>query len=416
MKVLMFGWEFPPYFAGGVGTVCAELSKALSKKGVEITYVMPYGPPNSQSNYVKLLIADQLYPNLKINIKRVPSLLTPYLSSSEMYSKNYQKFLDTKSGNGMKKLYGENLLEEIYLFAEKAALIAQEEDFDVIHAHDYTTFPAAILAKRITGKPLAVHIHITQFDITGGRGADPRIYEIEKEGMMAADVVIAISDFVKNRLMQSYGIPESKIRVVHNAVEFSDKSRLGDEKLLHPKDKIVLFLGRVTLQKGPDYFVEAAKKVLEKEQNVKFIIASSGDMLPQVIERAAQLGIIDKFIFTGRFVSREEGDRLYKMADVFVMPSVSEPFGIVALEAMYHGTPVIVSKQSGVSEVIQHCLKVDFWDVNQIASNIIAALRYKTLSQALAKNGMEEACRFDWAVPAAKCLNIYNEMAGMRGG
>jgi glycosyltransferase involved in cell wall biosynthesis len=410
----MLGWEFPPYFAGGVGIVCAELSKALAKKGVEITYLMPHGPKGVSSDYVKLLSADSLYPNLKIKFKRIGSMLTPYVDS-DVYAKNYAKYLAMKKGDQKGDVYGATLLEEMFIFAEKARLIAELEDFDLIHAHDYTTYPAAIAAKEASGKPLIVHVHITQFDITGGQGADPEIYKIEKEGMEKADLIIALCDYVKRNIIKNYGIPADKIRIVHNAVQWSNKDTIQDEKVFHPNDKIVLYLGRIALQKGPDYFVEAAKRVLERDPSVKFVMAGGGHMLPQMIERAARLGIVQNFVFPG-FVSRNEGNRLYKMADVFVSPSVSDPFGIVPLEAMYMGTPVIVSKQSGVSELLSHCLKVDFWDVNEMANKILAALKYSTLSKNLSRNGLREIQKFKWSDSAAKCLNIYRELLQMRGG
>ena len=226
--------------------------------------------------------------------------------------------------------------------------------------------------------------------------------------MHKADKIIAVSNFTKNKITTHYDIPSEKIDVVHNAVDFSEHH--GNENFeIKKTGKVVLFLGRLTLQKGPDYFVYAAKKVLEHEKNVKFIIAGSGDMESSIIEKAAELGIADKVLFAG-FLNHDDVDRAYKMADVYVMPSVSEPFGITALEAMKNKAPVIVSKQSGVSEVIKHCLKVDFWDVNELSNKIISTLRYKPLHETLIDNGYSEVRKLNWDTPAEKCINIYNEL------
>lgn len=398
----MLGWEFPPYFAGGVGIVCYELTKSLIKKGVDITYIMPKGPESiKESSHVNMLIADNIVPDEVIGIFKIPSKIKPYV-----ISKKGDKIKGFKED-----VYGENIIEEAYKFASKVLEIVLENkiEFDVIHAHDYLTFPAAVLLKKATGKPLIVHVHITQFDITGGEYADPRIYAIEREGMMFADRVITVSNFIKNKCIEKYYIPEEKIRVVYNAITpFRDEAT--DIPLrIEPDEKIILYLGRVTLQKGPDYFVRAAKKVLEYYPKTKFILAGTGDMLPQVIELAANLGIADKFLFPG-FVSREEADMLYKTADLFVMPSVSEPFGIVPLEAMKHGTPVIISKQSGVSEILKNCLRVDFWDVDDIANKIIAALTYEEMTYMMKEHGLIEIKKFSWDKPAKECKEIYEEV------
>jgi glycogen synthase len=412
MKVLMLGWEFPPYFAGGVGMVCYHLTRALCQQGVDITYVMPFGPTMVRSDYMKILIADNLFPRLRLQLKEVPTLLGAY-SSESSYEKDFKQYLLNSSTPGRTKaLYGPNVFQEALLFAEKVKLIAKFEDFDVIHAHDHWTFPAAVAAKKATGKPLVVHVHITEFDKTGGNGVDQRIYDMERQGMEAADLVIAVSNMIKNRLVQSYGVPEWKIRVVHNAAEPTTDIHDYTCKI-RETDKVVLFIGRVTLQKGPDYFVEAAKKVLDFDPNVKFVLAGTGDMLPRLIERAAQLGMADRFIFPG-FVNREEVMRLNHIADVFVMPSVSEPFGIVPLEAMAQETPAIISKQSGVSEVLDHVLKVDFWDVNDIANKILAVLHYGALNNQLKQHGLVEVRNMTWDKPASSCVSIYGELLRMK--
>ncbi|HHE36576.1 MAG TPA: glycosyltransferase family 1 protein [Candidatus Woesearchaeota archaeon] len=409
LKVLMLGWELPPFFAGGVGMVCYHLTRALCQQGVDIIYVMPFGPRMIRSDYMRILIADHLFPRMRFRLKEIDSLLGAY-ETPESYDEEFRKYLASLSPRERAKaLYGPNVFQEAYLFARKVRLIAMQEDFDIIHAHDHWTFPAAIEAKKATGKPLVIHVHITEFDKTGGMSVNQRVYEIERAGMHAADLIIVVSNFIKQRLINSYGVPPDKIRVVHNAAEAMNTNVYHDASKIKETDKIVLFIGRITLQKGPDYFVEAAKKVLEKDPNVKFIMAGTGDMLPRIIERVAELGIADKFIFPG-FVTREEVAKLNKIADVFVMPSVSEPFGIVPLEAMWQETPAIISKQSGVSEVLNHVLKVDFWDVNDIANKILAVLHYRNLHDQLKHHGLLEVRSMTWEEPARKCIEIYKEV------
>ncbi len=393
MKVLMFGWEFPPLSSGGLGTACYGLTKSLSKKGIEITLVLPYILDAENAGFVKLISASN------IKVMKIASALQPYLSAQD-----YKKSLSKRQG----KIYGSTLFEEVYRYTLAAEKIAEEEEFDIVHCHDWMTFGAGIAAKRKKNKPLVLHIHSTEFDRTGGHFVNQHVYDMERQGMHEADRIIAVSNFTKNKIMAHYGISPEKIRVVHNAVDFSQYST-NENFEIKKTDKVVLFLGRITLQKGPDYFVYAAKKVLEHEKNVKFIIAGTGDMEPFIVEKAAELGISSNVLFAG-FLSQEDVERAYKMADVYVMPSVSEPFGITALEAMKSKTPVIVSNQSGVAEVIRHCLKVDFWDIDELSNKIISVLRYKPLGETLGENAYFEAKKFNWDIPADKCIGIYNEL------
>ncbi len=403
----MLGWEFPPYFAGGVGTVCYELTRGLAKRGVEITYLMPHGPSDLARTHVRLLAADKEVELRGITELRVRSLLSPY-ASREGYARAHGALLRGEATPG--GLYGADLLGEMRRFADAAQEIARREQFDIIHAHDWTTIPAALAIKAASGKPLILHVHITEFDKTGGEHADPEVYALEHEGFHRADALIAVSNYVKQRLVERYYVPPEKIRVIHNAVDGSPQRELGSAReRIGPGERIVLFLGRVTLQKGPDYFLEAAAKVAPLMPDVRFIVAGTGDMLARMIERAAALGIANRVIFTG-FVSREEAERLYAMADLFVMPSVSEPFGIVPLEAMRHGTPVIISKQSGVSEVVRHALKVDFWDVDGLASKIVAALSYSAMHHVLREHTFAEIGSFTWETPATQCQHLYDEV------
>lgn len=408
VKVFMLGWEFPPFFAGGVGTVCYELTRHLRQKGVEVTYVMPKGPVNASSKHVKLIVAEREMRRIGVTTHSISSVLTPYMAFNEQHTHQSSFSAGSLMSGNNQALYGKDLLNEIFLFAKAALELSRRESFDIIHAHDWTTIPAALAIKRETGKPFVLHAHITEFDKTGGEHADPSIYRIEHEGFHNADRIIAVSKFVKDRLVHKYFVDPAKISVVYNSVG-EGTSVVNEKKFVNEDERLVLFLGRVTLQKGPDYFLEAATKVAMIMPNVRFIIAGTGDMLTPMIEKAARLGLGNKVSFTG-FVNREEGDRLYRMADLFVMPSVSEPFGIVPLEAIKQGTPVIVSRQSGVSEVLRNALKVDFWDTEDLANKIIATLTYHDLHSTLRHHSEMEVRGYTWDVPAQECINIYNEI------
>ncbi|MEK6943620.1 MAG: glycosyltransferase family 4 protein [Nanoarchaeota archaeon] len=402
MKVLMFGWEFPPYSSGGLGTACYGLTKSLSKLHIDITFILPYGRDVAEYDFL------HLRPINSIKIKTIKSMLTPYMSS-QSYSDEIRK--NKRSAAKLAVIYSDSLFDEVYRYSEEAKLIAMEEDFDIIHCHDWMTFKAGINAKIARNRPLVVHVHSTEFDRTGGDHVNQYVYDIEREGMEAADAVIAVSNFTKNKIIKHYGINPDKVYVVHNAVDFSGE---GDDSgfRISKYNKMVLFLGRITLQKGPDYFLYAAKRVLQRDPNVKFIIVGKGDMERFIIEKTAELGISKSVTFAG-FLQGRDIDRIYKMADLYVMPSVSEPFGIAALEAMRNGTPLLVSKQSGVSEVVKHCLTADFWDVDELANKILSALKYKALHETLKEHGSVEVKKFSWDVPAQKCIEIYNRFVSV---
>ena len=298
---------------------------------------------------------------------------------------------------------------EVHRYAALAAELAKNEEFDIVHAHDWMTYPAGIVVAAISGKPLVVHVHSTEFD-RSGEHVNQMIYNIERQGMERADKVIAVSFYTRSIIISRYGISGEKVEVVHNGVERNNNNDWSlDETGIKKDEKIVLFLGRITMQKGPEYFLRAAKKVLEVMDNVKFVMAGSGDLMHRAVEMAAELGIGQKVLFTG-FLRGEDVRKIYKMADLYVMPSVSEPFGIAPLEALNHDVPVIISKQSGVSEVLTHALKVDFWDVNEIANKIVAVLKYPPLQVTLRDQGSFEVRKLRWKDSAAKCAKIYEEM------
>lgn len=393
----MFGWEFPPFNQGGLGTACHGLTKGLVNNGVDITIVLPQQPEGIVIPHVNFLVPSDHFRM----IRGVPAFFVPYDSPDA--------YLVRKNAHEGKSLYGKDLFQEVYRYAMAIAELVKDHPFEIIHAHDWMTFPAAMLVKQETHKPMVVHIHATEFD-RGGGNCNQAVYAIERTGMHAADHIITVSNYTKNMIVQHYGIPPEKISVVYNALDNSFFSPSLDEfSSRWTDDKVVLFLGRMTLQKGPDYFLYAAKKVLELDDKVTFIMAGSGDMEGYLISKAAELGIGHKIFFTGQ-LRGEDVSKMYRMADVYVMPSVSEPFGITPLEAQYHNVPVIISKQSGVSEVLHHCLKVDFWDVDALVNAMHAVIHHQPLHDCLSMNGKDEVQTFQWDTAATRCVSVYEQV------
>jgi len=303
--------------------------------------------------------------------------------------------------------YGGDMYREIRRYATMAMELARSEEFDVVHAHDWMTYPAGVAVAAMSGKPLVVHVHSTEFD-RSGEHVNQVVYDIEREGMERADKVITVSHFTRSIVVSRYGLSPEKVEVVYNGVERNGHWSVGSTSIRR-NEKLVLFLGRITMQKGPEYFLHAAKKVLGVVDNVKFVMAGSGDLMYQSIELAAQLGIGQKVLFTG-FLRGDDVRRIYQMADLYVMPSVSEPFGIAPLEALDNDVPVIISKQSGVSEVLKHALKVDFWDVNEMANKIVAVLRYPPLQMTLRNHGNFEVRKLRWKDAARRCVDVYEQL------
>ncbi|UCG57633.1 MAG: glycosyltransferase [Phycisphaerales bacterium] len=425
IRVFMLGWEFPPFISGGLGTACHGLTRAMSQLGMEVKFVLPRMVESEYATHVKLLTPgsratgkyDKFRELKNVTFHAIRSALQPY-SSADTYAHRVEEYLREKrevrggSVSSASQLlggadYGGDMYSEVHRYAAMAAELAEVEKFDVVHAHDWMTYPAGIAVAAVSGKPLVVHVHSTEFD-RSGEHVNQVIYDIEREGMERANKVIAVSHLTRSIVVSRYGICGDKVEVVYNGVDRKAGWPLDDGGI-GSDEKIVLFLGRITMQKGPEYFLQAAKKVLGIMDNVKFVMAGSGDMMHQAVEMAAELGIGQKVLFTG-FLRGEDVQKIYKMADLYVMPSVSEPFGIAPLEALDNDVPVIISKQSGVSEVLTHALKVDFWDVDEIANKIVAVLKYPPLQLTLRNHGNFEVRRLRWRDGALKCAKIYEEL------
>ena len=428
----MFGWEFPPHIAGGLGTACYGMTQGLARNDVEVIFVMPKASGDEDERFVKVVNASDVEARYcdstiegaedimrKISFVHIDSNMVPYISPEEFatyregYERTGRKFWEKEGDSWTQRYtfsgkYGANLMEEVARYAVVAAEVARqlEGQFDVIHAHDWLTYFAGIAAKRVSGKPLVVHMHATSFDRSSSDNIDTRVYEIERAGMAAADRVIAVSNLTRKIVIEKYNIPAEKVVTVHNAVRFAEKENELPERGV--TDKIVTFLGRITFQKGPDYFVEAAAKVLKRVPNVRFVMAGSGDMMNHVIRRVARLGIADRFHFTG-FLKGDDVHKMFQLSDVYIMPSVSEPFGISPLEAMRANVPSIISKQSGVAEVLDYAVKVDYWDVDAMADAIYGFVKYPALAKMFSEKGLEEVTGLKWNNAAAKIKTVYED-------
>lgn len=428
MRVLMFGWEFPPHIAGGLGTACYGIVKGLAYNGVQTMFVMPSASGDEDRSAADIINASEIPVEVsstmnvddfldKVQFVHIGTNMVPYLDPAEFHSlveedrKRQVRDFSIHYGQTYKfsGKYGSNLMEEVARYAMVGGTIAMTHkgEFDVIHAHDWLTYMAGIAAKRLSGKPLVVHVHATSFDRSSDNNIDTRVYDIEKRGMEAADRVITVSDLTRNIVITKYGIDPSKVVTVHNAVDFSGRSEMQVERGV--KEKVVTFLGRITFQKGPEYFIEAAAKVLKKCKNVRFVMAGSGDMMNRSIRQVARLGISDRFHFTG-FLRGAEVQKMFALSDVYVMPSVSEPFGISPLEAMRSGVPSVISRQSGAAEVLKYAFKVDFWDVDAMADEIYALLQYPALADFASKYGYDEVNTLKWNNAAAKIKSVYESV------
>ncbi|MBL8764472.1 MAG: glycosyltransferase [Phycisphaerae bacterium] len=502
MRILMLGWEFPPFIAGGLGTACYGLTKALDRLGQEVLFVLPRPVDRSAASHITLLSPDSESPTAsgegwrggetgatrsstaseseraggvgadgdggdsvgadgprsavgmpgvapgfrRARLLGVPARFrSPYgaggavggrarragsaiegaavagAESGLVGTAGEDELGDwddgTESGagsgggswvvqSGAGHGYMGDLVGDAERYARLCVGLTRGRRFDVIHAHDWLTYPAGIALARASGKPLVVHVHSTEFD-RSGEHVNQRVYDIERRGMLSALRVIAVSNLTRSICVGRYGIDPSRIEVVYNGID-SASAQPADGTSIRTRDRIVLFLGRITMQKGPEYFIRAAKRVLEKVPDAKFVVAGSGDMAVRMIEEAAALGIGHRVLFAG-FLRGPQVDRIYRMADCYVMPSVSEPFGIAPLEAMRNDVPVIISKQSGVSEVLTHALKVDFWDIDEMANKIVAVLRHPPLGRTMREHGSFELRKLTWEGAATKCVQVYRQ-------
>ncbi len=399
MRVLTFGWDYPPIRNGGLGVACHGITEELIQAGIEVIFVLPREQPTIGNH--RFIFAN--IPGAPSKLYEINSPIRPYKSSHSLV----EMFLP----NGNRIRISRTILEEVYRYAEVASQIAGREKFDLIHAHDWTAYLAGVASKIVSGKPLILHVHATSFDQAGGSNVDPEVYAIERQAFENADSVIAISNYTRNIIIDRYDIDPHKVEVVHNGIKPNEPTRLAPVLAEHKAQgkKIVFYNGRITIQKGVDYFVRAARRVVDVDPNVIFVISGWGDMERQIMHLIGSLGLSQHVIFAGALWD-EERDRMYQSADLLVMPSVSEPFGLVPLEAIQHGTAVLISKQSGVAEVLTHALKVDFWDVEEMANKILAALRYTTLNTQLVAEGKKELLRLTWKKAAEKVISLYHKL------
>ncbi|MBO7566520.1 MAG: glycosyltransferase [Bacteroidales bacterium] len=476
MKVLMLGWEFPPHISGGLGTACHGIVKGLGRiPDTKVIFVVPKVFGDERVRNTKFAGADKflerhakiLDREVKIEVQgdsasspqpfdkvkdrliyiEAASSLHPYIQAEQieriLINRNIDPakvYFDEKGRmmttvNGKSKeisiaisdiqdadndgnqpvkfeftgRYTSNLYTETDMYARVAAELSKHYDFDVIHAHDWLTYEAGVAIKEQTGKPLVVHVHATEFDRSGGNYVNDRVFKIEKHGMKEADAVVTVSNLTRDTVVKKYDIDPDKVQTVYNAVDFKPIRRVTNKK----GPKLITFLGRITRQKGPEYFLRAAYKVLQELDDIRFVMAGNGDMYHAMIRETARLGIADKFHFTD-FLDRDGVRKLFSITDVFVMPSVSEPFGIVPLEAVRSGIPVIISRQSGVSEILDNAIKVDYWDDNAMANAIYSLVKYPTLAKHLSRNGKEEVSKIKWDFTAIDIRNIYEELLDMR--
>ncbi len=417
MKALMFGWEFPPHILGGLGTASYGLTRGMSMQpDMDITFVIPKPRGDEDQSFLKIIGACNTPIVWKdISWEGAQQRFSEFMDPQEYYTLRDHIYADFRYMNtsefgtiDFSGRYPDNLLEEINNYSVVAGVIARSYNFDIIHSHDWLTYPAGLHAKAVTGKPLVIHVHATDFDRSRGN-VNPRVYAIEKDGMDNADHIITVSNLTRNIVIEKYHQDPRKVTTVHNAVEPLSPEIEAIQSKKGTDDKVITFLGRITMQKGPEYFVEAAARVLKKADNVRFVMAGSGDMMNQMIRLAAQRNIADKFHFTG-FLKGKQVYEMLKSSDVYVMPSVSEPFGISPLEAMQCGVPSIISKQSGCAEILTNAIKTDYWDIEYMADAMYSIITYPSMFEYLKEEGLKEVNEVKWEYAGQKVRQIYESV------
>lgn len=413
----MFGWEFPPHILGGLGTASYGLTKGMSKQpDMEITFVIPKPWGDEDQSFLKIIGAcntpvvwkDVYWEYVRDRLGNTMSHEDYYRMRDNIYADFSYKYTNDLGCIEFSGRYPDNLLEEINNYSIVAGVIARTYPCDIIHSHDWLTYPAGIHAKNVTGKPLVIHVHATDFDRSRGN-VNPQVYGIEKDGMDHADHILTVSNLTRNTVIEKYHIDPRKVTTVHNAVEPLEPEIEAIQSRNGTKDKVVTFLGRITMQKGPEYFVEAAYRVLQKAPHVRFVMAGSGDKMDEMIRHAAYRKISDKFHFTG-FLKGKQVYEMLKSSDVYVMPSVSEPFGISPLEAMQVGVPSIVSKQSGCAEILTNVVKTDYWDIDAMADAIYSIITYPSMYTHLKEEGKKEVDEIKWEYAGYKVRQIYDDL------
>ena len=417
MKALMFGWEFPPHILGGLGTASYGLTKGMHKCGdMDITFVIPKPWGDEEKGFANIIGANNTpvvwrdvdWSTVENQIGKTMNPQTYYDLRNNIYADFNYIHTNNLGCIEFSGRYADNILEEINNYSIVAGVIARTVPCDVIHSHDWLTYPAGIHAKQITGKPLVIHVHATDFDRSRGN-VNPDVFHIEKDGMNYADHIITVSNLTRQTVIEKYGISPDKVTTVHNAVEPMSEEIMAIEMPRNPKEKVVTFLGRITMQKGPEYFVEVAAQVLRKTNNVRFVMAGSGDMMNKMIRLAAERDIADKFQFTG-FLRGKQVYEMLKSSDVYMMPSVSEPFGISPLEAMQVGVPSIISKQSGCAEILNNVVKTDYWDVDAMADAVYSIITYPAMYTHMKEEGIREVNEIKWEYAGQKVIDIYRKV------
>lgn len=425
MEVLMLGWEFPPLISGGLGVATYGMVKAL-RASASIRLIVPRSPSSSLDN-VRIVGVDRAIQedliregrahdleNLVDELRRIPLALSSYHATQAILEPGEQRAPSGSTGATTaraelgryfesRESYGPDVQRKVHLFSRLADLLSRNFDFRIIHAHDWVTYPAGLRIQARTGKPLVLHVHALETDRAGSEVRNA-VYELERNALHRADAIIAVSEYTRDQLRRYYGIPPHRVAIVHNGID----PRPTQRRTHAIRDKLVVFLGRVTRQKGPEFLLETAEKVTRVYPRVKFVVAGTGDAFVPLLETAAWKKLGGKFLFTG-FLDRRHVDELLSMADVYFMPSVSEPFGLTALEAAQFGVPGVLSRQSGVHEVLP-ALTADFWDTDKYANYIHALLRYSALHDDLARRSRETASRVTWGLAAAKIASIYRSV------